>query len=85
MTMQVLRRWRAHVWDVVLEMLRARRPGERDRVVAAMGRRAAAIGRALALPSALYVAIRPLFADGSGAASRRGSPAAFERAVAALP
>jgi hypothetical protein len=60
LTMQVLQRWRAHVWGVVLAMLRARRSGERELVVAAMGRRAATIARVLTLPSALYLAGRPL-------------------------
>ncbi|EYF04300.1 DUF5995 family protein [Chondromyces apiculatus] len=59
--MFMLRQWRAQVWDTVLAMLNADTAEEREEIVEAMGRRAAWIGRAIVLPSAAYVAGRPLF------------------------
>lgn len=76
LAMVVLRRWRAQVWDTVLAMLAARRAEERERVVAAMGRRAAWIARLLTLPSAAWIAGRPLLAGVSCARGLRSpSPA----------
>lgn len=49
MTMLLLRRWRARVWDVVEALLAASSEGERERVIERMERRALRIARLLTL------------------------------------
>lgn len=69
-TMQLLRRWRAQVWDIVEALLAARSEGERKQVVEAMGRRAALIGQLITLPTAVFAASRPALAGFRGALAR---------------
>lgn len=69
-TMQVLRRWRAQVWDLVEALLRARSEAERQEVIDGMGRRAALIGQLLTLPSAVFSAGRPALSTVRGAIAR---------------
>ncbi|AKT42031.1 DUF5995 family protein [Chondromyces crocatus] len=59
--MAVLRQWRAQVWSTVLAMLSADDVSEKQKIIDSMGQRAAWIARAMVLPSAAYLAGKPLF------------------------
>jgi hypothetical protein len=56
LAMELLQRWRAQVWGVVLDLLRAPGPAEREAVARSAARRAGRIGRAIALPGLLLLA-----------------------------
>jgi hypothetical protein len=70
LTMQLLCRWRAQVWDIVEALLQAGSEAERHQIIEKMGRRAALIGQLLTLPSAVFAASRPALKGVRGAIAR---------------